>query len=115
MIDFFTDPYKDELIYSAIARYHFYSGNKDFRDTIEECFGKRSMVSTFELGGRLDYFAKELGGRYTAEKIINENTIFSYYAPFIDEQKRIEVLNYMKFKGSSSIYTELGIVAGSIC
>lgn len=58
MIDFFTDPYKDELIYSAIARYHFYSGNADFKDTIEECFGKRSMASTFELGGRLDYLVK---------------------------------------------------------
>lgn len=115
MIDFFTDPYKNELIYSAIARYHFYSGNKDFKDTIEECFGKRSMVSIFELGGRLDYLAKELGGRYTAEKIINENTIFPYYAPFIDKEKRTEVSNYMKLKGSSSIYTELGIVAGSIC
>ena len=115
MIDFFTDPYKDELIYSAIARYHFYSGNADFKDTIEECFGKRSMVSTFELGGRLDYLAKELGGRYTAEKIVNENTIFPYYTPFIDKEKRNEVLDYMKFKGSSSIYTELGIVAGSIC
>lgn len=115
MIDFFTDPYKDELIYSAIARYHFYSGNADFKDTIEECFGKRSMIAIFEFGGRLDYLAKELGGKYTAEKIINENTIFPYYAPFIDREKRTEVLSYIKFKGSSSIYTELGIVAGSIC
>lgn len=114
MIDFFTDPYKDELIYSAIARYHFYSGNTDFKDTIEECFGKRSMVSIFELGGKLDYLANELRGKYTAEKLIKENTIFSYYAPFIDKEKRDEILKLMKFKGSSSIYTELGIVAGSI-
>lgn len=115
MIDFFTDPYKDELIYSAIARYHFYSGNVDYRDTIEECFGKRTMVPTLELGGRLDYLANELGGKYTAEKIINNNTIFPYYAPFMDEKRKDEILSYIKFRGSSSIYTKLGIVAGSVC
>lgn len=114
-MDFFTDPYKDELIYSAIARYHFYSGNADFKDTIEECFGKRSMISTFELGGRLNNLAKELGGSYIAENLINKHTIFPYYAPFIAKKKRDEILILMKFKGSSSIYTELGIVAGSIC
>ncbi len=26
MLTFFTNPYPDELLYSAIARYHFYSG-----------------------------------------------------------------------------------------
>ncbi|WP_255255204.1 hypothetical protein [Bacillus pseudomycoides] len=27
MLPFFTDPYPSELIYSVVARYHFYSGN----------------------------------------------------------------------------------------
>lgn len=115
MIDFFTDPYKDELIYSAIARYHFYAGNIDFRDTIEECFGKRTMVPTLSLGCRLDYLANELGSDYTSQKIINENTIFPYYAPFVDKKRKAKILDYIKFQGSSSIYTELGIVAGAIC
>ena len=38
MLPFFTNPYPDELMYSAIARYHFYSGNIDFKDTLEEYF-----------------------------------------------------------------------------
>ena len=57
MLDFFTNPYKDELIYSTIARYHFYSGNVDFRDTIEECFGKRTMIPSFEIGGKFEYLS----------------------------------------------------------
>lgn len=114
-MNFFTDPYKDELIYSAIARYHFYSGNADFKDTIEECFGKRTMIPMLELGGRLKHLANELKGKYTAEKIIHNNTIFSYYAPFMDTEKKFEILNYMKLKGSSSICTKLGMVAGGIC
>lgn len=115
MIDFFTEPYKDELIYSAIARYHFYSGNVDYKDTIEECFGKRSMIPTFEFGGRLDYLSEELGGRYTSEMILNNHTIFPYYAPFMDKEQRDAVVEYIKFNGSNSIYTKLGIIAGSIC
>ena len=115
MIDFFTDPYKDELIYSAIARYHFYSGNIDFRDTIEECFGKRTMVPTLLLGCRLDYLVNELGNDYTSQKIIDENTIFPYYAPFVDQKRKNEILDHIKFQGSSTIYTELGILAGAIC
>ena len=55
VIHFFTDPYKDELIYSAIARYHFYSGNTDYKDTLEECLGKRSAIPTLEIGDNLEY------------------------------------------------------------
>lgn len=115
MLNFFTDPYKDELIYSAIARYNFYSGNKDFRDTIEECFGKRSVVPILELGGRLEYLSKELGGNYSSEQIIRNHTIYPFYEPFLDEEIKVETLNYMKFEGCNNIYTKLGIVAGSIC
>ena len=46
MIDFFTDPYKDELIYSAIARYHFYSGNKDFKCSVAgRCCESGDMIA----------------------------------------------------------------------
>ena len=64
MLDFFTDPYKDELLYSAIARYHYYSGNNDYKDTIEECFGKRTMVPVFEFGGRLEFPASQLSSAF---------------------------------------------------
>ena len=115
MIHFFTDPYKDELLYSTIARYHYYSGNTDCKDTIEECFGRRSLIPTFEIGGRLDYLSRELGGSYTAKSLINNNTILPYYYPFIDLKSRNEVLDYVKANGSNAIYTKLGIIAGSIC
>ncbi|MFL0164764.1 TnsD family Tn7-like transposition protein [Candidatus Clostridium helianthi] len=115
MLDFFTDPYKDELIYSAIARYHYYSGNVDFRDTIEECFGKRTMIPTLEIGGNFEYLSKALGKKYDSESLIAKQTILPYYLPFIDEEIKKEIIGAIKFEGSSSIYTKLGIVAGGIC
>ncbi|OOM79133.1 TnsD family Tn7-like transposition protein [Clostridium sp. BL-8] len=115
MLDFFTDPYKDELIYSTIARYHYYSGNVDFRDTIEECFGKRTMIPTLEIGGNFEYLSKTLGKRYDSESLIAKHTILPYYSLFIDEKAKKEILEAIKYKGSSSIYTKLGIIAGGIC
>ncbi len=115
MLDFFTDPYKDELIYSTIARYHFYSGNVDYKDTIEECFGKRTMIATLEIGGNFEYLAKILGKRYSSDDLINKHTIMPYYEPFIDEQLKQKTIDEIKNKGSYSVYTRLGIIAGAIC
>lgn len=115
MLDFFTDPYKDELIYSTIARYHYYSGNMDFRDTIEECFGKRTMIPTLEIGGNFEYLSRALGKKYASESLMTKHTILPYYSPFIDEKVREEIFKAIKYEGSSSVYTKLGIIAGGIC
>jgi hypothetical protein len=115
LLDFFTDPYKDELLYSTIARYHYYSGNTDYRDTIEECFGKRTIIPTFKIGGNFDYLAKVLGEKYSSQDLIDKHTIMSYYSPFIDEKIKQKTIDEIKYKGSYSIYTRLGIIAGAIC
>jgi len=36
LLNFFTNPYPDELLYSAIARYHLYIEKHDCKDTLEE-------------------------------------------------------------------------------
>ncbi len=115
MLHFFTDPYKDELIYSAIARYHFYTGNIDFKDTLEELFGKRSIIPSLEIGSNFQMLAKNLGRHYTEGKILRENTIFTYYEPFLPLARKQEIVNDIYRGNGGSIYTRLGIVAGSIC
>ena len=106
MLDFFTDPYKDELIYSTIARYHFYSGNLEYRDTIEECFGKRTMIPTLEIGGNFNYLSKALGKKYSSDMLIDKHTNMAYYSPFIDKKIKQEIIKEIKFEGSYSIYTK---------
>ncbi|QPW57584.1 TniQ family protein [Clostridium botulinum] len=112
---FFTDPYKDELIYSAIARYHFYLGNIDYKDTLEELFGKRSIVPSLEIGSNFDVLAKNLGDKYTSEIIIKDHTIFPFYSPFLPKVRKEELIEEIKHKDGNGIYTKLGMVAGSIC
>jgi hypothetical protein len=114
-LHFFTDPYKDELIYSAIARYHYYVGNIDFKDTLQECFGKRSIIPSLEFGSPVRALSKNLGGNYTPEYILNKHTILPFYIPFLLESIRVEVIRELKYSDAKGIYTKIGIVAGSLC
>lgn len=59
MLPFFTSPYPNELLYSAIARYHFYSGNLDCNDTLEELFGRRCVIPSVEIGSYLSVLAEK--------------------------------------------------------
>lgn len=115
MIHFFTDPYKDELIYSAISRYHFYTGNIDYKDTIEECFGKRTIIPSPEIGSPIENLAINIGGNYTADYLINKHTILPYYIPFLPVQRREQIIEEIKYKDCSGIYNKIGITAGSVC
>lgn len=115
MLHFFTDPYKDELIYSAISRYHFYTGNIDYKDTIEECFGKRTIVSSLDIGSPIEQLARNIGGNYTADYLISKHTILPYYIPFLPIKRRKQIIKEIKYKDCSGIYNEIGITAGSIC
>lgn len=115
MLTFFTDPYPNELLYSTFARYNFYSGNIDLKDTLTELFGKNSVISSFEIGSHLGFLCNELGGSYTPERLLQEHTLFPFYAPFLPGNRKRELLKDIKFSDGKGIYTKIGIVAGSIC
>lgn len=96
VLPFFTDPYPNELLYSAISRYHFYNGNINFVDTLEELFGSRTVIPTIELGSHLSKFVQNLGPGYTVEEILLKNTIYPFFAPFITKEKQHKVLEDIK-------------------
>jgi hypothetical protein len=115
MLSFFTDPYPDELLYSVFARYHFYSGNIDLKDTLTELFGANSALPSFEIGSHLGFLCNALGGSYSPERLIHEHTLFPLYAPFLPDNRKGELLKEITSSDGKGIYTKLGIVAGSIC
>lgn len=114
MLPFFTNPYPDELLYSAIARYHFYSGNLDCKDTLEELFDSRSVIPSVEIGSHFPNLVEKLGPQYSVEGLLANNTIYPYYASFLSKQRQLEILEDVKNNGQA-LYTRLGIVAGGIC
>lgn len=115
MLSFFTDPYPDELLYSAFARYHFYSGNIDLKDTLTELFGKNTVIPSFEIGSHLKFLCNVLGGTYNPKSLIQKHTLFPFYTPFMPSNRRKELLKSIISQDGKGIYTKIGIVAGSIC
>lgn len=114
MLPFFTNPYPSELIYSAIARYHFYSGNIDCKDTLEEVFQSRSVIPSVEIGSHFSTLAQQLTPNYSVESLLAKHTIYPYYAPFLSKNRKKEILMDVLEDGQG-LYTRLGMVAGGIC
>ncbi len=114
MLPFFTNPYPNELMYSAIARYHFYSGNIDYKDTLEEVFQSRSVIPSVEIGSHFAILAQQLGSNYSVETILANHTTYPYYAIFLTNQRQQEILRDVASNGQA-LYTRLGMIAGSIC
>ena len=114
MLPFFTNPYPDELLYSAIARYHFYSGNLDCKDTLDELFGSRSVIPSVEIGSHFTILAEKLGSLYTIENLLANHTIYPYYSMFLSKERQLEILQDVAEDGQG-LYTRLGMVARSIC
>src|SRR5699024_3846874 len=113
MLPFFTDPYPDELIYSAIARYHFYSGNIDYKDTWEEVFQSRSVIPSLEIGSHLDALALQIGNGYSVESLLAKPTMYPLYALFLSKQRQQEIL-WDAHGDGKGLYTVHRMIAGGI-
>lgn len=74
----------NETLFSLISRNHFFRGHIDHSHTLEAFFGSPSGVS-HQLGmSELDVLVARTGGRLgTAEKILNEYTLYRFYRLFI--------------------------------
>ncbi|GAV10823.1 TnsD family Tn7-like transposition protein [Paenibacillus sp. NAIST15-1] len=114
MLTFFTNPYPDELLYSAVARYHYYIGNLDLKDTLEEVFGSRNVIPSVGISTHLEGFINRIGNSYTIGEILQKHTIYPYYAPFLSREKQQLIVCDVAGQGQG-LYTRLGVVAGGIC
>lgn len=115
MLTFFTDPYPNELLYSSIARYHKYLGNTDMLDTLEELFGKRTVIPNLFLGSNLDYLCNELNGLYNSNDLIDKHTIYKFYKNFLPTERQMHLIDEMKFGDCVGIYNSIGFSPGGIC
>lgn len=113
MLPFFTDPYPNELIYSAISRYHFYNGNVHFSDTLKELFDNRTVIPIIEFGSHLTNLVQNLGPEYSIEKIISANTIYPFFAPFLTKEKQEKVIEDMK-ENARGLRGRLGILPSKV-
>lgn len=116
MLEFFTDPYEDELLYSTIARYHYYSGNISMRETLIQTLGDGNALPSVAIPCRLEYLSGQLKNQtYTSDYFIGKHTILPYYLPFLNRECKERVLSTVKKRNGKGIFTLTGMAAGGIC
>ncbi|ABA23096.1 Tn7-like transposition protein D [Trichormus variabilis ATCC 29413] len=106
MLSFFPTLYPDELLYSTLARYHIRSGNKSFKQTDLELFGYSSQqICKITLTNNLNYLVKNLPLRsqQKVENLLQNHTLYSFYATLLMPQEAWLLKNSMSNKFSGSI------------
>ena len=116
MLGFFPTLYPGELLYSGIARYQIRSGNLSPKSNIEELFNSRTITATADLPCGLDNLVQNLPSYspITAESLIQNHTLYPFYAPFLPPKRAREIKDSMKSARGGNIHTLAGIMASAI-
>jgi hypothetical protein len=116
MMTFFPVPYEDEVLYSALARYHVRSGNTSYKATMKDLFGSTSVTAVMDLPSNIQNLVNNmpLNSRYTEEYLIKSHTLFPFYSAFLPPERAERIFESMKGDNGGSIYSRTGIMASSI-
>ena len=116
MILQFPTPYRDELLYSTLARYHLRSGNVFWKHTLEDLFGKRTISATAFLPSGIRSLIKHLPMNTTIneQSLIYNHTMFPFYTAFLPKEKAVSIYEAMLSDDGKKIYMQSGIMASSI-
>jgi len=112
MLGFFPHMYKDELLYSALARFHQRSGSSSYKDTIMNLYGNRTTSAITDFPSNLDLLGKKINQE--PNLLIYEHTLYPYYEPYISENLGAKIVEQMTFGDSNSIYLSLGLAASKV-
>ena len=82
---FFPTLYEDELLYSAIARYHIRSGNINYKHTTIDLFGRKTVSASIYLPSNISTLINNLPVNYiyNEEDIIIKHTLYPFYTAFL--------------------------------
>ncbi|MEW6540809.1 MAG: TnsD family transposase [Bacillota bacterium] len=117
MLPFFPALYPDELLYSALARYHVWSRNAGYKDTVHDLFGSRTACAIADLPNRLQALYDRLppGSLNTPDRIIEKHTLFPLYRPFLPQKRAARIRQLMKDgTEGGKIHITIGIMASSL-
>lgn len=116
MLGFFTDPHPEELLYSACARFAVRAKYPNKNTVLKNLFGNERVAAVVDLPNRIDNLIEALvpGHLHTADSLIEKNTLYPLYAPFLTVNKSKSVRNEMKGSGDNRIRSILGITSSGI-
>ncbi|MBS4207193.1 TnsD family Tn7-like transposition protein [Bacillus sp. FJAT-50079] len=112
MLGFFPHMYKDELLYSALARFHQRSGSNSYKDTIMNLYENRTTSAITDFPSSLDLLGKKINQE--PNSLIYEHTLFPYYEPYISENVAEKIVEQMIYGDANSISLALGLAASKV-
>ncbi|SFR27687.1 TnsD family Tn7-like transposition protein [Paenibacillus sp. cl130] len=113
---FFPSLYQDELLFSALARYHRLSGNINVKRTMNELFSDASVCAAPMFTSNLEKLWENLDKSiyYDPDILIAKHTILPYYAPFLPLERFETLKKTLRVGNGSSVYMKLGKAASSL-
>jgi hypothetical protein len=107
MISYFPHPYKDEVIYSIVARYHHNMGNTSRYQTMNELFSTINRSITTEYINDIEYLGYKIRHFTRLDKgmdLIENHTTAPLYYPFTKSNTKnpFEITSIYKFKKRSN-------------
>jgi hypothetical protein len=117
MLGYFPASYRDELLYSSIARYALHTGQEhNHKSVISDIFSSRTAVAIPDLPSHLKALVRNLSVVWMTDvkALISTQTLAPIYLPFLGEDKAIVVRRAMASKAGGNIHTTTGIAASSI-
>jgi len=115
VIGFFTDPFPDELLYSACARYHRKARNKSVPATTRCLFGKENIKTVVDFPSRLGYLAAQLPAKtYSVDLLIDEHTLLPLVLPFTSAKQAASLRRDMAGNGGIKMHAKMGLLTSGI-
>ena len=112
----FPLPYRDELLYSVIARYGVHQGIISPKELLDDIYNDRKIVATVDLPSHVNKISSLYPQRKATSSVelIYSHTLFPLYAPFVDEQRRKKCIKFMQRGAKGSTHLTLGVAASRI-
>lgn len=111
LLEFFPDPYPDEILYSVWARYSDHVGYSYKADVLLELFGDRYLRPVLDLPCRLQSFVDNLpfGHDYDVNYFIDHHTLLPFYGAFLPSERLQYVREQMACGPGKLLHRHVGI------
>ena len=99
MVTYFPLIYPDEILFSVLARYHTHTGNMYIFNTLIDLYGEHYPKRiNIELPKGIKDLLSQIPADFAFDynSIIQNNTLFNYYAPFISVRKQMDLFEFME-------------------
>lgn len=107
---YFPELYPDELIYSAVARYHHHCGRGSIKVTILDVLGDPNASLDVECPNRITRLA-DVANMSSPLRIINNHTSISYYSAFKSPSAKQQIMKIALGAGKNNRLVAHGLNA----